>query len=125
MPDDRFDIGAKGMSMRLFARMSIRAVLGQIIGVLGFLLIALSAIELVSAMERNAAARRVASLAGTGQQLFSTLLGFRLERGTTNPGLISEAAADSAADARVAANREISEKGYRAVIERLAGTTDP
>jgi methyl-accepting chemotaxis protein len=111
--------------MRLFARMSIRAVLGQIIGVLGILLIALSAMELVSAVDRNEAARRVASLAGTDQQLFATLLGFRLERGTTNPGLISEAAADSAAEARVATNREVSENGYRAVIERLAGTADP
>ena len=111
--------------MRLFARMSIRAVLGQIIGALGFLLIALSAMELVSAVDRNEAARRVASLAGTDQQLFSTLLGFRLERGTTIPGLIREAASDSVADARLATNREISESGYRAVIERLAGTTDP
>ena len=95
--------------MKLFARMSIRAVLGQIIGVLGILLVALSAMELVSAVERNEAARRVASLAGTDQQWFATLLGFRLERGTTNPALISEAAADSAGEARVATNREISE----------------
>ena len=67
--------------MKLFARMSIRVVLGQIIGVLGFFLVALSAMELVSAVERNEAARRVASLAGTDQQLFATLMGFRLERG--------------------------------------------
>ena len=111
--------------MRLFARMSIRAVLGQIIGVLGVLLVALSAMELVSAGERNEAARRVASLAGTGQQLFTTLIGFRLERGTTNAALISEAPGGSAVDAQVATNREISENGYRAVIERLAGTSDP
>ena len=115
----------RGVAMSLFARMSIRAVLGQIIGVLGVLLVALSAMELVSAVERNEAARRVASLAGVDQQLFATLLGFRLERGTTNPALISEAAADSNAEARVATNREISENGYRAVVERLAGTSDP
>ena len=84
--------------MKLFARMSIRVVLGQIIGVLGFFLVALSAMELVSAVERNEAARRVASLAGTDQQLFATLMGFRLERGTTIPGLISEAPADGVAD---------------------------
>jgi methyl-accepting chemotaxis protein len=111
--------------MRLFARMSIRAVLGQIIGVLGVLLLALSAMELISAVQRNEAARRVASLAATDQQLFATLYGFRLERGTTNPALISEAAADSAADARIATTREATENGYRAVIERLAGISDP
>ncbi|MGA2994445.1 methyl-accepting chemotaxis protein [Bradyrhizobium sp.] len=111
--------------MKLFARMSIRVVLGQIIGVLGIFLVALSAMELVSAVERNEAAQRVASLAGTDQQLFATLMGFRLERGTTIPGLISEAPADSVAETRVATNREASENGYRAVIERLAGTADP
>jgi len=115
---------AWGVAMRLFARMSIRAVLGQIIGVLGILLIALSALELVSAVERNEAARRVASLAGTDQQLFATLIGFRRERSATSQGLISEAAADSAADVRVASGREISENGYRAVVERLTGTSD-
>ena len=110
--------------MSLFARMSIRAVLGQIIGVLGILLVAQSAMELISAVERNEAARRVASLAGIDQQLFATLMGFRIERGTTNPALISEAAADGFAEARVATNRETSENGYRVVIERLAGTAD-
>ncbi len=110
--------------MRLFAGMSIRAVLGQIIGLLGFLLVALCTMELVSAVERNTAAQRVASLAGTDQQLFATLLGYRLERGTTIPALISEAPADNIADTRVATNREISETGYRAVVERLAGTSD-
>jgi methyl-accepting chemotaxis protein len=57
--------------------------------------------------------------------LFATLMGYRLERGTTIPGLISEAPADGVADTRIATNREISENGYRAVIERLAGTADP
>ena len=110
--------------MKLFAGMSIRAVLGLIIGVLGCLLVALCAMELVAAVERNEAAQRVASLAGIDQQLFATLMGYRLERGTTIPSLISEAPADSVADARVGTNREISETGYRAVIERLAGTSD-
>ena len=114
----------RGVAMSLFARMSIRAVLGQIIGVLGVLLVALSAMELISAVERNEGARRVASLAGIDQQLFATLMGFRIERGTTNPALISEVAADGFAEARVATNREASENGYRAVIERLAGTAD-
>ena len=114
----------RGVATRLCARMSIRAVLGQIIGVLGILLIALSTMELLATVERNEAARRVASLAGTDQQLFVTLIGFRRERSATNQGLISEAVADSAADARVASGRDISENGYRAVVERLARTAD-
>jgi methyl-accepting chemotaxis protein len=112
-------------AMKIFAGMSIRFVLGQIIGVLGLMLFALSAAGLYSAVERNDAARRVASLAATDQQLFAALLGFRLERGTTNPALISVTPADNAADTRIATNREVSETGYRAAVERLAGTAEP
>ena len=111
--------------MRIFARMSIRLVLGQIIGVLGFLLVALSAVGLSAAIDHNAAARRVASLTGVSQQLFGTLLGFRIERGTENAGLINETPADAGADARITSNRQISEAGYGVVVERLTGNTDP
>jgi methyl-accepting chemotaxis protein len=110
--------------MKIFARMSIRLVLGQIIGVLGLMLFALSAAGLYGAVERNDAARRVASLAGTDQQLFATLLGFRIERGTTLSALISATPADGVADARIADNRRASENGYRAAVERLAGTEE-
>src|SRR5207249_1993720 len=102
-----------------------RLVLGQIIGVLGLMLFALSAAGLYSAVERNDAARRVASLAGIDQQLFATLIGFRIERGTTVPALISATPADGADDTRIADNRQVSENGYRAAVERLAGTAEP
>ena len=87
--------------MRIFTRMSIRLVLGQIIGVLGFLLVALSTAGLFTAVEHDIAARRVASLATVSQQLFGTLIGSRQERGTMNGWLIGEAPADSAGDARI------------------------
>ena len=98
---------------------------GLIIGVLGVLLVALSAAGLSTAIERNAAAQRVASLTGTSQQLFATLLGFRLERGTTLPALVSEAPADNAADTRIATNRQISETAYAAAVERLTANKEP
>src|SRR5258708_7316945 len=93
MRNDR-RLSVEDIAMRLFAGMSIRAVLGQIIGALGILLIALSAMELFAAVERNEAARRVASLAGTGQQLlmvkqaastarnFGGLMALRIETAT-------------------------------------------
>jgi methyl-accepting chemotaxis protein len=111
--------------MGRLAKLSIRSLLGGIIAALGVLLIGQSAVGVVGAFERNAAAQLVASLAGTSQQLFATLLGFRLERGTTNPSLIAEAAADSAAQARIGSNREVSEAAFSRVKERLAGTSDP
>ena len=83
--------------MRIFTRMSIRLVLGQIIGVLGFLLVALSTAGLFAAIEHDTAARRVASLTHTSQQLFGTLIGTRQERGAATAVLIGEAPADAGA----------------------------
>ena len=111
--------------MRIFTRMSIRLVLGQIIGVLGFLLVALSTAGLFAAIEHDTAASRVASLTHTSQQLFGTLIGTRQERGAATAVLIGEAPADAGADARIASNRQISETNYAAVVERLTGTVDP
>jgi methyl-accepting chemotaxis protein len=111
--------------MRIFSGMSIRLVLGLIIGVLGLLLVALSTAGLFAAMERHTAARRVASLTAVSQQLFGTFIGARIERGTINAGLLGETPADAGADARIASNRQISETGYAAVVERLTGTADP
>ena len=104
--------------------MSIRLVLGQIIGLLGVFLVVLCAMGLYGAIERNATARRVASLAMASQDLFSTLLGFRLERGTTLPALIAEQPADKAADERIATNRAVAEKSYHSAMERFAGIGD-
>lgn len=106
------------------SRLSIRLVLGQVIGFLGIFLVVLCAMGLYRAAERHATARRVVSLTSTSQQLFSTLMGFRLERGAEVTALIAEAPADKTADDRVATNREISEKGYHAAMERLAGVSD-
>jgi len=64
--------------MALFGNPSIRSVLGAIIGVLGLFLIGQLATGLFAAIERNGAAQKVERFASTDQQLFATLLGFRL-----------------------------------------------
>jgi methyl-accepting chemotaxis protein len=111
--------------MQIFSGMSIRLVLGQIIGVLGLLLVALSTAGFFAALERDTAARRVASLTGVSQQLFGTFIGARQERGAMNAGLFSEMAADADTGVRIASNRQMSETGYGAVVEWLTGTADP
>src|SRR5262249_7439604 len=62
--------------------------------------------------------------AGTDQQLFATLLGFRLERGTFLSALLAEGPANANADNRIATNRQLSEAAYKSVLERLDGVTD-
>jgi methyl-accepting chemotaxis protein len=107
------------------ANLSIRSVLGLIIGVLGVLLLCQLAVGVLSAIERNAAAARLERLASTSQDLFAALLGFRLERGTFLATLVAEGTADAAADTRIATNRQKSEDGYKAALNQLASVADP
>ncbi|MCP3474812.1 methyl-accepting chemotaxis protein [Bradyrhizobium sp. CCGUVB1N3] len=110
--------------MKLFGNPSIRSVLGAIIGILGLFLIAQLATGLYGAVERNAAAQKLERFAGTDQQLFANLLGFRLERGTFLSALLAEGPANANADTRIATNRQLSEAAYKSVLERLDGVTD-
>jgi methyl-accepting chemotaxis protein len=110
--------------MKLLSNPSIRSVLGAIIGILGLFLLGQLASGLVSAVERNAAAQKVERFAGTDQQLFAALLGFRLERGTFLPALLAEEPANASVDDRIATNRQLSEAAYRSVLERLEGASD-
>ena len=111
--------------MKIFGNPSIRVVLGTVIGVLGLLLIAQVVTGLFGAIERNNRARKVERLAGADQQLSAALLGFRIERGTFLATLADEAPATTNHVARIAANRQVSETGYKGVLERLERTSDP
>ena len=110
--------------MALFGNPSIRSVLGAIIGVLGLFLVGQLASGLFGAIARNSAAQKVERFASTDQQLFATLLGFRLERGTFLSALVADAPANANADDRIATNRAVSEAAYKNVLERLAGVSD-
>src|SRR5690242_570287 len=107
--------------MKLLTGLSIRAVLGLIISVLALLLVVRLAMDVTDAVDRNAAAGRVERLAGTDQQLFAALYGFRLERGAFLGALVSEHPADDAIESRIASTRQASEAGYHAVLEHLVG----
>ncbi|WP_315705614.1 MULTISPECIES: HAMP domain-containing methyl-accepting chemotaxis protein [unclassified Bradyrhizobium] len=111
--------------MKLLAGLSIRIILGFIIGALALLLVGCLGVNLVESFGRYRAAQRVAQLAAADQQLFATLIGFRIERGTFLATLVADGAADAAADARIAANRQVSESAYRNVLEALSGLADP
>ncbi|MET4071100.1 methyl-accepting chemotaxis protein [Bradyrhizobium sp. S3.2.6] len=111
--------------MALFGNPSIRSVLGAIIGVLGLFLVGQLSTGLLGAIARNSAAQKVERFASTDQQLFATLLGFRLERGTFLSGLVADAPANANADDRIATNRGLSETAYKNVLERLTGVSDP
>jgi methyl-accepting chemotaxis protein len=107
--------------MKLLAGLSIRSVLGVIISVLALLLVVRLTIDVTDAVDRQAAARRVERLAATDQQLFAALYGWRMERGAFFGALAGEQPADAFMENRISTNRQVSEAGYNAVLERLAG----
>jgi methyl-accepting chemotaxis protein len=63
----------------------------------------------------------VERLAATDQQLFAALYGWRMERGAFFGALAGEQPADAFMENRISTNRQVSEAGYNAVLERLAG----
>ncbi|HWK43707.1 MAG TPA: HAMP domain-containing protein, partial [Stellaceae bacterium] len=101
------------------ANLSIRTILGLLIGTTGLLLVVLSAFALFEAASHHAGARRVAASTITSQQLFKSMLALRLERGGIIGGLLSEAPIDSKSEADNLSNRGISETAYVDSIQSL------
>jgi drug/metabolite transporter (DMT)-like permease len=68
--------------MHLASFLSIRTLLGVLIGTLGVLLITTSVVGVVDAAKQNANGRRVAALSGISLPLLTGLVAARVERGT-------------------------------------------
>jgi methyl-accepting chemotaxis protein len=107
------------MFMGSFNNLSIRTILGLVIGIMGLLLVVLSAGSLLTALDRNADARRVAALSATTQSLFKALQNHRLERGNELAPLLAEAPAPDVVDKVVAPSRKGAEEGYAAGMAAL------
>jgi methyl-accepting chemotaxis protein len=105
------------------SRLSIRATLGLLIGILGFMLVAAGIAGVTGAWQRYRAAARVAELAPVSEALFKTLQEARLERGNTLTSLSGEAVGAMADD--IAANLRKTEEGYAASLKLLAGVEVP
>jgi methyl-accepting chemotaxis protein len=105
--------------------LSIRTLLGLIIGILGVLLIALSSSSLIAALDSNRAARHVAALAATSQSLFKGLQSLRLELGNVLTPLMAEAPAADTVDKTVGGYRKAAEEGYADGMAKLAALDVP
>jgi methyl-accepting chemotaxis protein len=111
--------------MKYAGNLSIRTILGLVVGVMGFLLIALSLESLGDAVTTWRTADRLASLTMTSRSLFTALSATRLERGIAINAVLSEATADPATVAALHARRQESEQAYGESRERLAAVAVP
>ena len=105
--------------MASFEDLSIRTILGAVIGIMGLLLVALSLGSLVTAVEHSTDARRVAALSTTTQSLFKALQNHRLERGNMLASLMAEQPASEMVDKIVGPRRKDAEAGYAAAMAAL------
>jgi methyl-accepting chemotaxis protein len=103
---------------------SIRTTLGLVIGILGLMLVAGSINALLNALDRNAAAKRVAQLAPISQAFFQSLQQHRLERGNILIVFRAEAPASKDSTDSITAQRDTTIKAYNtgyAMLSALSG----
>ena len=105
--------------MQTLSKLSIRAVLGLILTVLGVLLVALSGGALVQAIGHARIADQVATRAPIAETLFAILRDARHERSDSLVALSAETAIDPARGAEIVRNGEASETSYKTSLERL------
>ena len=100
--------------MRRLSELSIRTVLGLVIGIPGLLLVALGVGGVLDAIERQAGAKKIATLAPISQLLFKTLQDTRLERGNTIAALHTDALVEHTVEADILRQRRAAEASYEA-----------
>ena len=93
-------------------RLSIRAILGSTIVVMGALIILLAGVNLWSAIGRHRAAERVVTFIQLDDHVFGAMVGMRTERGTIVSALAAAGAADAASITRMTENRDQSEASF-------------
>src|SRR3546814_7530563 len=103
--------------------LSIRTTLGLVIGILGLLLVAVSIIALVAAVEHNRAAQKVARLAPISQDFFNSLQQHRLERGNILIAMRGDNPASKDTVDGIAGPRDATKAGYNAGFAKLSAVS--
>ncbi|CCE07060.1 conserved exported hypothetical protein [Bradyrhizobium sp. STM 3843] len=100
---------------------SVARILGAVVGILGIVLVVMSAFSLKQAISRYVDSNRIVSLAIASRDMTNALVAFRLERGDVISFLGSPTAAPDSALNSVAKEREAAEQTYTAAQDTLAG----
>jgi methyl-accepting chemotaxis protein len=106
-------------------QLSLRAILGLLIGSTGALLIAVSLSALLDSAWKVAAAERVSTLAMASQPLFRMLGSTRLERGTITTAVLTDAVESAGLAARIASFRSDAASNYADATTLLSRLNQP
>jgi methyl-accepting chemotaxis protein len=105
--------------------LSIRAILGMVIGAMGLLLVVLGLTNVIDSVGRNADAHRVAEKASISRSLFKTLMATRLERGIALSALANDNPIDAGSASDMASYRHASQDSYADSIKALGNVDVP
>src|SRR5262249_27436998 len=94
---------------RMLGKLSIRTLIGGLVGIMGLILSLLCAINLLDAWQRYGAAERVAELSTANKALFEAMQIYRFERGDTGSALNLSGEQSDALRKRV--------EGFRATVD--------
>ena len=103
---------------------SIRTTLGLVIGILGLMLVTLSAFSVVDALQRNRAAQKVASLAPISKSFFLSLQQHRLERGNIMIVFRADAPASKDSLDNITTQRDGAKDGFNTGYAMLTALPD-
>jgi methyl-accepting chemotaxis protein len=104
----------------VFSRLSIRAIIGTLFALMGIMVITVSVSSVLTSLERQASADRVAKLTVVGRTLLQTLLASRLERGAHLPALGANDPANSDTLGAIESNCQKSVSGYQQATDAIA-----
>jgi methyl-accepting chemotaxis protein len=105
--------------MGFLSKLSIRAVLGLLVGLIGLMLVSVGGVLSLDAMKDWSRTNRVTEATLTSRYLFKTIVATRIERATELAATAAETAADSATVGRVGGFRKTSEDGFAESIPSL------
>ncbi|WP_146002590.1 methyl-accepting chemotaxis protein [Telmatospirillum siberiense] len=108
-----------------FKKLSIRTILGFLVGLMGVLLVCQTIGTLTDAAKSWRNADRLTDITTANRFLFKTLLTIRVERGTEISASLNELPADGAALSRIADNRKSAEESYAECLKRLSAISIP
>jgi len=99
--------------MRMKSGISIRLLLGYILGLIGLMLLLLGGNNLIDAAGKYNEAHRLSAVAQTSQSIFIAMENLRYERGGMMGALTAPTAAAPEQRKQILGNREAGEAGYR------------
>ncbi len=105
--------------------LSVRRILGVLLGAMGLLLVVISMLAFRDAVRRNENAGRIATLTQTSEYLFDMMIPMRHERRAEMSGLVAIGAVNNESMASISEHRQASEKYYAESMTLLATLDQP